>query len=83
MKTRNKVAISLPRETFVALEKKRRELKKSRSAVVAEALDAWLAGETLSEEERRYVAGYLANPESNQEAAIWAEVAVWGEWDEA
>jgi metal-responsive CopG/Arc/MetJ family transcriptional regulator len=83
MKTRNKVAISLPRKTFAALEKKRRELKKSRSAVVAEALDAWLAGETLSEEERRYVAGYLANPESNQEAAIWAEVSVWSEWDEA
>ena len=80
---RAKIAISLPPKTFAALERKRRELKKSRSAIIAEALEAFFAGAVLSDEERRYVAGYLAQPEDNREANAIALASAWGEWDEA
>jgi metal-responsive CopG/Arc/MetJ family transcriptional regulator len=80
---KDKIAISLPHKTFVALEKKRRELNKTRSAIVSEAIDAWLTGSTLSEEERRYIAGYLSRPETEQDAAAFSAASAWGEWDEA
>jgi metal-responsive CopG/Arc/MetJ family transcriptional regulator len=80
---KDKIAISLPHKTFVALEKKRRELKKTRSAIVSEAIDAWLTGSTLSEEERRYIAGYLSRPETEQDVAAFSAASAWGEWDEA
>jgi metal-responsive CopG/Arc/MetJ family transcriptional regulator len=79
---RPKIAVSLPQKTFATLERKRRELKKSRSALVAEALEAWFAGGTLSDEERRYVAGYVKHPETEADAAAFTAASVWGEWDE-
>jgi hypothetical protein len=80
---RAKIAISLPPKTFAALERKRRELKKSRSAIVAEALDAFFTGASLTDEERRYVAGYVAHPEDSREADAITAASAWGEWDEA
>jgi metal-responsive CopG/Arc/MetJ family transcriptional regulator len=80
---RAKIAVSLPQKTFAAVEKKRRELRKSRSAVVAEALESWLAGGTLNEEERRYLAGYLRHPETERDSAALEASSSWGEWDEA
>ena len=73
----------MPPKTFATLERKRRELKKSRSAIIVEALEALFTRATLSDEERRYVAGYVAHPEHEQDAAVIAAASAWGEWDEA
>ena len=80
---RAKIAISLPPKTLATLERKRRELKKSRSAIIVEALEALFTRATLSDEERRYIAGYVAHPEHEQDAAAIAAASAWGEWDEA
>ena len=80
---RTKIAISLPPRIFAILERKCRELKKSRSAMIAEALEALFTRATLTDEERRYVAGYVAHPEHEQDAAAIAVASAWGEWDEA
>ncbi|MGE0870740.1 MAG: ribbon-helix-helix protein, CopG family [Kofleriaceae bacterium] len=77
-----KVAISLPSRTFTRLEKKRRELKKSRSQLIAEAIEAWLDRETLSVEERRYIVGYLKHPDNGRVPAAIAAASAWDEWDE-
>ncbi len=83
MTMRAKIAISLPPKTFAALERKSRELKKSRSAIVAEALDALFTHATLTAEERRYVAGYVTHPEREGDVAPVAAASSWGTWDEA
>jgi hypothetical protein len=77
-----KIAVSLPADTFRKLEKRRRETKKTRSAIVAEALDAWLDGRGFSDEERRYIAGYLAQPENDGDAMAISMASAWSEWDE-
>ena len=59
---RAKIAISLPPRTFATLERKSRELKKSRSAIITEALEALFTHATLTAEERRYVAAYVTHP---------------------
>jgi hypothetical protein len=79
---RAKFAVSIPPKTFAAVEKKRRELRKTRSAVVAEALESWLAGGMLGEEERRYLAGYLKHPETEQATDPLMTASSWGDWDE-
>ncbi len=80
---RAKIAISLPPRTFATLERKSRELKKSRSAIITEALEALFTHATLTAEERRYVAGYVTHPEQEQDAAAVATASAWGTWDEA
>lgn len=81
-----KVAVSVPAETLRAVEARRRVLGLSRSAVVAAALESWLADEAMTAEERRYVAAYLKQPESVTElregsALGAAGVAGWEPWD--
>jgi len=78
-----KIAISVPRAVFRELERKRRALKRTRSALVTEALRQYLSQGALSEEELRYVRGYLREPEDEREAAAIAEASSWGEWNEA
>jgi hypothetical protein len=51
--------------------------------MIAEALEALFTRATLTDEERRYVAGYVAHPEHEQDAAAIAAASAWGEWDEA
>jgi metal-responsive CopG/Arc/MetJ family transcriptional regulator len=82
MKRVAKVAVSLPLDTLKSLEKARLRLKKTRSAVVTEALQRWLEVEQLGDEDKRYVEGYLKKPEISVEVeAVAAAVAAgWGKW---
>jgi metal-responsive CopG/Arc/MetJ family transcriptional regulator len=63
-----KVAISLPKDTFLQVERLRRELGLARSAAVLQALLLWLERRREQELEARYVRGYARKPESPAEA---------------
>jgi metal-responsive CopG/Arc/MetJ family transcriptional regulator len=85
MKLTAKVAVSIPTATLRSVERVRRRLKRSRSAIVAEALDAWLRARELSEADRRYVDGYLRQPETPDEVAVTEALAMdamtsWEPW---
>lgn len=78
-----KVAVSLPAKTLRSLDAASRRLGRSRSAVVALAIEEWLAGNgEPSEEERRYATGYLRHPEGTAEIAAIAAAATasWEPW---
>ena len=84
MTTHRKVAISIPDETYLALEKARAKLGQSRSEAVATAVREWLKGLDASEASRRYIEGYLRVPEvvtEEDEAWIRASLAGWGPWE--
>lgn len=51
MSTVAKVAVSLPVETLRGLEAMRRRLGRSRSALVAQAIDEWLASHAEASDE--------------------------------
>jgi metal-responsive CopG/Arc/MetJ family transcriptional regulator len=82
----DKIAVSLPKETLRSLESARLRLRRSRSAVVAEAVAEWLAAHGESDAERKYVEGYRRHPETPREtaaraAAAAAVVATWEPWE--
>lgn len=84
--TAAKIAVTVPRETLDAVEKRRRTLGISRSAVVTAALEAWLQDASMTTEERRYLLAYLREPETVQELrdsrTLAAAVAsTWEPWD--
>ncbi len=82
MKGVAKVAISLPLNTLKSLEKARIRLKKTRSALVAEALQRWLDTEELGASDKLYIEGYLKRPEVTREteALAAAVTAGWEPW---
>jgi len=53
-----------------------------RRALVAEAIKAYLAVDALSEEELRYVHGYLLHPEDTAGARAIAEASSWRTWNQ-
>lgn len=77
-----KIAVTVPTETYAVVERLRRRLGKSRSAVVALALEEWIRGVDLAEADRRYVEGYLRAPEDVDEIAAVAAQATshWSSW---
>jgi metal-responsive CopG/Arc/MetJ family transcriptional regulator len=79
-----KIAVSLPAATLRRLEVVRRRLGRSRSALVTEAIQAWLDRTEPSDEDRRYAEGYLKHPERSEETSATAIAAVesWEPWDE-
>ena len=83
MKNVAKVAVSIPADTLRSLERVRHRLHKTRSAAVTEAIQAWLGGAEVGEEDRRYVEGYLRHPEASAETAAVALAAVeaWEPWE--
>jgi transcriptional regulator of met regulon len=83
MKNVAKVAVSIPLETLKSLERARGRLRKTRSAAITEAIEAWLRGGDVAEEDRRYVEGYLRRPEAIGESAAVgrAVIATWEPWD--
>jgi metal-responsive CopG/Arc/MetJ family transcriptional regulator len=83
MKNVAKVAVSLPLETLKSLERARARLRKTRSAAITEAVEAWLRGGDVAEEDRCYVEGYLRRPEAIGESAALARavVATWEPWE--
>jgi hypothetical protein len=62
-----KVAVSVPTDLFEAVERARRNAKKTRSAVVQDALRQWLRREAELGLVRDYEAGYLRHPEGRDE----------------
>ena len=77
----SKVAVSLPRSTLARLERERHRLGVSRSALVARAIEAWLAEGEQSELEQKYVEGYLRHPEQPSADVAAAAVAAWEPWE--
>ena len=77
-----KVAVSIPASTLKSLERARIRLHKSRSALVTEAIEHWLRTEDLDADDRRYVEGYLRQPEQSGSVAevAAAVVATWEPW---
>ncbi len=69
-----KTAVSLPAETYRRVEAVRRKSKQSRSALYAQALEAFLKAQEVREMEARYEAGYRAKPETKAEIE-WATQA--------
>ena len=78
-----KVAVSLPQATLQALERARRASGRSRSSIVAEAIDHWLRDSSTSSAERAYVRGYLEQPEGEgaQPAIAQGVIGAWEAWD--
>ena len=62
-----KIGVSLPKEKFSAVEKMRKKLKKSRSALITEAITLWLNEKQEEELVRQYMAGYKEHPETKKE----------------
>jgi hypothetical protein len=72
MKAVAKVAVSIPVETLKSLERVRTRLRKTRSRAVTEAIERWLRADDMGDDERRYVEGYLRQPERSDESAAVA-----------
>lgn len=66
-KSAAKIAISIPDDLYRALEGARRRARRSRSAIVQEALRDWLRGQQQAELVREYEAGYRRRPEDARE----------------
>ena len=63
-----KVGISLPKETFIQIERLRHEIGLARSAAFLEAIQLWLHEKRERELEERYAKGYRQKPERAAEA---------------
>ncbi len=83
MKSVAKVAVSLPVDTLKSLERVRVRLRKTRSGAVTEAIERWLQSEEVGDDERRYLEGYLRNPERAEDSAALAGAVVvtWEPWE--
>lgn len=82
MSSFTKIAVTVPTETYAVVERLRRRLGKSRSAVVALALEDWVRSADVAEADRRYVEGYLRTPEAMDEINAVAAQATshWNTW---
>jgi metal-responsive CopG/Arc/MetJ family transcriptional regulator len=69
------IQIVLDKELLRAADGAARKRKINRSALVREALRAYLRRQAVDDRERRDRAGYLDNPDT--ESAIWDQVAAW------
>ncbi|MEW6365055.1 MAG: ribbon-helix-helix protein, CopG family [Acidobacteriota bacterium] len=65
-----KLAVSIPADLLASAERRCRRKGESRSALIRRALEALLAGERERYRVRRYVRGYLEQPETGDETAV-------------
>lgn len=83
-KVATKVAVSIPADLYRAVERVRKRRRKSRSAVVQDALRNWLRLEAEAALVREYEEGYRRKPESRPEVkaadAAAARVLAATEW---
>jgi hypothetical protein len=77
-----RIAVTVPTETYTLVERLRRRLGKSRSAVVALALEEWLRSADTADADRRYVEGYARIPEAVDDIGAVAAQATsyWDTW---
>jgi metal-responsive CopG/Arc/MetJ family transcriptional regulator len=66
-KTAVKVAMTIPNDLYKVVEQVRKKTRKSRSAIVQDALRSWLNQQEQSVLIHEYEAGYRKAPESDQE----------------
>jgi metal-responsive CopG/Arc/MetJ family transcriptional regulator len=80
-----KIAVSLPSELLRGVERLRRTTGESRSALVRRSLEGLLGRIEEAGMVREYVAGYLAHPETKEEAeaatAAAAEILAKEPWE--
>jgi transcriptional regulator of met regulon len=78
-----RVTVSVPTDTLASVERTRRQLRKTRSAVVSEALAQWLSSRNVPDADRRYAEAYLRTPEGAglAESVAAAAVAEWDRWE--
>jgi hypothetical protein len=76
-----KIAITVPAETYRALEKARDRLGKSRSEVISTAIRDWLHGLEAGAARQKYVMGYLRHPETDDPDLIASATADWSAWE--
>ena len=77
-----KIAVTVPDDTYRALEKARDRMGKSRSEVVAFAIKEWLRGLEAGAARRKYVQGYLRQPEiDGDHELVAASTADWPSWE--
>jgi len=79
-----KIAITVPRDLYESVEKARRHLARTRSAVVQEALRSWLRRRAEAELVREYEAAYRRRPEGKREidAAMATAAGLLGDEDD-
>jgi metal-responsive CopG/Arc/MetJ family transcriptional regulator len=71
-----KVAVSIPNDLYREVERARKKSRKSRSAVMQDALRSWLKQEAQAVLVREYEAGYRKRPESRREVKAAEAAAV-------
>lgn len=62
-----KTGVSLPKDEYQQLEKIRRKMGLSRSALFKKVLSSWLKNLQEQEKVKRYIEGYKKHPESVRE----------------
>jgi metal-responsive CopG/Arc/MetJ family transcriptional regulator len=75
-KVATKVAVSIPDDLYRAVERARRKTGKTRSAVMQDALRAWLDHEAHAALVREYEAGYRRTPEGRREVKAATAAAI-------
>jgi metal-responsive CopG/Arc/MetJ family transcriptional regulator len=75
-KVATKVAVSIPNDLYREVERARKKSRKSRSAVMQDALRSWLKQEAQAVLVREYEAGYRKRPESRREVKAAEAAAV-------
>ncbi len=72
-----KIAVSIPAGLLASAERHCRRKGESRSSLIRRALEALLSGELERRRVRRYVRGYLEQPETPEETSVAQAQAVW------
>jgi metal-responsive CopG/Arc/MetJ family transcriptional regulator len=75
-KAATKVAVSIPDDLYQAIERIRKTSRRSRSAVVQDALRHWLHHQAQTALVREYEAGYRRRPEGRREVKAAEAAAV-------
>lgn len=70
-----KATISFSVEQYLQVQKAKKRLRLSRSAVVSEALECWFATGQEKENVRAYVEGYRKFPETEREVKVFESLA--------
>jgi metal-responsive CopG/Arc/MetJ family transcriptional regulator len=71
-----KVAVSIHEDLYRAVEKARKRIGKSRSAILQDAIRQWLKQQEEAALVRAYEAGYRAKPENRREVEAAQAAAV-------
>ena len=72
-----KIAVTIPKAVYRAVERIRHQLGLSRSALVDQAVEQWLDAKSRADEIRRYVESYRKDPENISEIRAWQSAQSW------